>query len=78
MIEIDVGQDRAVQRELQMCAVTFVGLDDEPLTARPLGAGSHVVHIAADHETRTKPGLSEDQHEHRCGGGLAVGARHRH
>ena len=30
VIRLDVGQDRPVQGQFEMCAVTLVGLDDQP------------------------------------------------
>ena len=74
VVGLDVREDRAVQRQLQVRAVALVGLDDEPFAAGPLRAGSHVGDIAADDEARPPPRLGQDQHEHRRRGGLAVGA----
>jgi hypothetical protein len=75
MVGLDVGQDRGVQRQLEMGAVALVGLDDEPLAAGPLRSGAHVVHVAADHEARTPTGVGEDQHQHRRRRRLAVRPR---
>jgi len=37
VIGLDVREDRRVERELEVDAVALVGLDDEALTAGPLG-----------------------------------------
>ena len=37
-----------MQRQLEVGAVALVGLDDEPLAARPVGAGADVLDVAAD------------------------------
>ena len=74
VVDLDVGQDRAVQRQLQVGAVALVGLDDEPLAARPLRPGAHVGDVATDDEARPPAGLGEDQHQHRRRGRLAVRA----
>ena len=51
-VELDVEQDRAGQRQLEVRAVALVGLDDEQLAARPVGAGAGVGDVAADDEAR--------------------------
>ncbi len=76
MIGFDVGENGAEQREFEMGAIALVGLDDQPLAVGPLRSGAEVGDVAADDEARTHPGLREDQHQHRGGRGLAVGAGH--
>ena len=63
-----------MERQLEVGAVALVGLDDEPLPARPLRAGADVGDVAADDEARPQARLGEDQHQHRRRGRLAVGA----
>ena len=55
MVGFDVGQDRAVQRQLEVRAVALVGLDDEPVAVGPLRAGADVGDVAADDEARPQP-----------------------
>ncbi|CAB4692833.1 unannotated protein [freshwater metagenome] len=74
MIDLNVGEDRAIQRQLKMCAVALVGFDHKPVGASPLCSGTHVGDIAPDDETRTQPGFGQHQHQHARGGGLAVRA----
>ena len=74
VVDVDVGEDRAVQRQLEVGAVALVGLDHEPLAAGPLGSGAHVGDVAADDEARAQPGLGEDEHQHRGRRRLAVRA----
>ena len=74
MIGFDVGEHGAVQREFEMGAIALVGLDDEPIAMGPLRPGAEIGDVPADDEARTHPGLREDQHQHRRGRGLAVGA----
>ncbi len=76
VIDLHVGEDRAVQGQLEVCAVALVGLHHQPLATGPLGTGAHVGDVATDHEAGPQAGLGQHQHQHRGGGGLAVGARH--
>jgi hypothetical protein len=78
VIDLDVGDDGGVQRQLEERAVALVGLDDEPLAARPVGAGTDFVDVAADDEARMPPRLGQHHGEHRRGRRLAVRAGHRH
>ncbi len=78
MIEVDIREDRAVQRKLQMGAVALISFNDEPIAPRPLGTGANIAHVAADHKVWSEASFGEDQHEHRRCRGLAVGARDRH
>ena len=75
MIDFDVQQDRAEQRQLQVGAVTLVGLDHQPFAIGPLCSGPHVGHVATDDERRAQTGCRENQHQHRTRRGLPVGAR---
>ncbi len=59
VIDLDVREDRAEQRQLEVRAVALVGLDDEQVAARPLCAGARVGDVTADHEARPQPGLGE-------------------
>ena len=56
-VELDVEQDRPGERQLEVGAVALVGLDDEHVAARPVGAGAGVRDVAADDEARrqTRP-----------------------
>ena len=74
VVGLDVGQDRPVQRQLEVGAVALVGLDDEPLAARPVGAGAGVGDVAADDEARRQPASASGEHQHRRRRRLAVGA----
>ena len=47
VVDLDVGQDRPVQRQLEMRAVALVGLDDQPLR--------HPVHCAPVPMSVTSP-----------------------
>ncbi len=72
VVDIDIGEDRAVQRQLEMGAVALVGFDDEPIATGPLCSGTHVGDVATDHETRAQICFGQNQHQHRRGRGLAV------
>jgi hypothetical protein len=76
VVHLDVGEDRAVQRQLEERAVALVGLDHEEVASGPVGARADVVHVPAHEEARLHPGFGEDHGEHRRGGGLAVCAGH--
>ena len=78
VVGLDVGEDRAVERQLQEGAVALVGLDDEQVATRPSGAGPEIVHVATDDEVRVEPGGVGDGGEHRGRRRLAVRAGHRH
>ena len=52
MIDLDVGEDGAEERQLEMGAVALVGFDDQPLPIRPLCARAHVGDVTADDERR--------------------------
>jgi hypothetical protein len=52
VVDVDVGDDGAVEREFEVRPVALVGLDHEPLAPGPLRAGAHVGHVAPDDEAR--------------------------
>ena len=74
MIGFDVGEHGAEQREFEMGPIALVGLDDQPVAVGPLRPGAEVGDVPADDEARPHPGLGEDQHQHRGGRRLAMGA----
>ena len=73
MVDLDVREDRPVERQLEVGAIALVRLDDEILPAGPLRTGAEIGDIATDDEARAQSGLGEHQHQHRRRGGLAVG-----
>ena len=75
-VELDVEDDGGVERERDVRSIALVGLHDQPVATRPVGAGAGVGHVTTDDEARRQPGLGEHQHQHRRRGGLPVGAGH--
>ena len=76
MVELGVGQHGDLRIQAQQRAVRLVGLDHDPLALSPAGVGAGPPQLAAHHVGRIEPAFLEDLHDHRGGGGLAVGPGH--